>query len=133
MMRCRGSDPDGLAPSGEGGARCPTPSTTEFASGERERTLASDAGALAAARRARLTAADLADEAVAAIRLPALLYAGTLDEPGLVERAARLMPNATFVALAGLDRARAFERSDVVLPHVQRCLAGVEATAAGRS
>lgn len=67
--------------------------------GERERWLAADAEALAAARLQRLTEPDLPIDAVAAIRAPALLYAGTLDEPEPTERAARLMPSAAFVAL----------------------------------
>ena len=98
--------------------------------GERERTLASDAEALVAARLAHLTEMDHTDAAVAAIRTRALLYAGTLDEPELVERAAHVMRNATFVALEDLDHAQAFEQSDLVLPHVQRFLAQPEATVA---
>ena len=98
--------------------------------GERERTLASDAEALAAARLAHLMEPDLAEDAVAAIHTPALLYAGTLDEPDPVERAARLMPNAAFVALEGLDHAQTFERGDQVLPRVREFLAELEANAA---
>ncbi len=104
-----------------------------LSAGERERTLASDAEALIAVRLARLMETDLADEAVAAIQLPALLYTGTFDEPEAVKRGATLMPKATFVALEGLDHAQAFERSDLVLPHVLRFLAGIEATVMGRS
>lgn len=99
--------------------------------GERERTLASDAEALVAARRARLMEIDLTVDTVAAIRIPALLYAGTLDEPELVTRAADLMPNASFVALEDLDHAQAFEHSNKVLPHVQRFLARMEAPVVG--
>ena len=95
--------------------------------GERERTLACDAEALATARRAHLTEPDLAEDAVAAIRTPGLLYAGTLDEPDPVKRAARLMPNAAFVALQGLDHAQTFERSDLVLPSVRAFLAKLDA------
>ena len=98
--------------------------------GERKRTLASDAEALVAARLARLMETDLPDDTVAAIRSPTLLYAGTRDEPEPVERAAQLMPNATFVALEGLDHAQAFERSAAVLPHAQRFLARMEAVPA---
>jgi pimeloyl-ACP methyl ester carboxylesterase len=93
--------------------------------GERERTLASDAEALAAARLAHLAEPDLAEETVAAIRTPALLYAGTLDEPGSLERAARLLPNAAFVVLEGLDHAQAFEQSEQVLPCVREFLTNV--------
>ena len=83
--------------------------------GERERWLAADA------------------EALAAVRVPALLFAGTLDEPDPVERAARLMPHATFVALAGLDHAQAIARTDVVLPHVLGFLARAEGMRAAGS
>ena len=101
--------------------------------GERERTLASDAEALAAARRAHLRAPDLTEDAVAAIRTPGLLYAGTLDEPDVMLRAARLMPNAAFVALQGLDHAQTFERSDLVLPPVRAFFAKLDANMDTRS
>ena len=101
--------------------------------GERERTLACDAEALAAARRAHLTAPDLTEDAVAAIRTPGLLYAGTLDEPDPVKRAARLMPNAAFVALQGLDHAQTFDRSDLVLPPVRAFFAKLAANMDTRS
>jgi pimeloyl-ACP methyl ester carboxylesterase len=93
---------------------------------ERARWLAADAEALAAARQQRLTEPDLPEEVLAAIQVPALLFAGTFDEPELVERAARLMPRATFVALEGLDHAQAIARSDLVLPHVLAFLARAE-------
>ena len=99
--------------------------------GERERTLASDAEALVAARHAHLSETDLTVDTVAAIRVSALLYAGTRDEPELVARTADLMPNASFIALEGLDHAQAFEQSSQVLPHVRRFLARVEAPVVG--
>jgi pimeloyl-ACP methyl ester carboxylesterase len=101
--------------------------------GERARTLASDAEALAAARLAHLTEPDLAEDAVAAIQIPTLLYAGTLDEPHSVERAARLMPKATFVAVEGLDHAQTFERSDQVLPCVREFFTNVMTSVTTRS
>jgi pimeloyl-ACP methyl ester carboxylesterase len=97
-----------------------------LSAGERARWLASDAEALAAARLQRLTEPDLPVDALAAISVPALLYTGTLDEPELVERAARLMPNAAFVGLEDLDHAQGLIRSDLVLPHVLRFLAQAE-------
>jgi pimeloyl-ACP methyl ester carboxylesterase len=93
---------------------------------ERERWLAADAEALIAARLQRLTEPSLPPTAVATIRVPTLLYTGTLDEPEPVERAARLMPNGTFVALEGLDHAQALSRSDLVVPHVLAFLARVK-------
>ena len=62
---------------------------------------------------------DLAADAGTTIRVPTLLYAGTNDAPEAEEHAARLMPNAAFVAVEGPDHAQAFERSDLVLPHVR--------------
>lgn len=92
----------------------------------RKRILASDAEAIAAAR---LTDADLGVDAVAAIRIPALLYAGTLDRPEPVERFARMMMNATFVALDGLNHALMFGLGDSVPLHVRRFFAGPEVNA----
>lgn len=98
-----------------------------FASaGERDRWLAADAEALLAARIANFTGPDPTEEAIAGIRTPALLYAGTLDEPDPVAQAARLMPNARFVALDGLDHAQGINRSDLVLPHVEAFFARIE-------
>jgi pimeloyl-ACP methyl ester carboxylesterase len=84
----------------------------------RERWLALDAQAMAAAREAGLTAPSLED-ALPTIQTPALIYYGTDDYPDrLPDRAAAKMPNATVVALAGLNHAQAIRRSDLVLPHV---------------
>src|SRR5262249_52393222 len=96
--------------------------------GERARWLAADVGALVAARPQHLTGPDPDAETIGAIRVPALLYAGTLDTPEPAERAARLMPNAAFVALDGLDHAQTLARSDLILPHVLDFLARTEAT-----
>lgn len=101
--------------------------------GERGRRLASDAEALTAARRRRLTEPDLPTEAVAAIRAPTLLDTGALDEPGPAERAARPMPKAAFVALEGHDHAQGLARSDLVRPHLLRFLAGAGNAPADRS
>jgi pimeloyl-ACP methyl ester carboxylesterase len=86
--------------------------------GRRDRWLGEDAAALVAARQQQVTEPDLTEEAVAAISVPSLLYAGTRDEVEEIERTARLMPNATFVALDGLNHLQAYTRRDVVLPHV---------------
>ena len=104
--------------------------------GERERWLASDAEALAAARRQRLTEPSLSEDSAAAIPVPALLYAGAADDwaaPDTVERAARLMPDAAFVALGGLDHAQGLTRSDLVMAHALAFLARAESAAATRS
>lgn len=61
-------------------------------------------------------------DALPNVDIPALLYAGSEDEPALVERAARAMPNATFVELSGMNHPTAFRRSDLILPHVRRFL-----------
>ena len=70
---------------------------------------------------------------MAGITIPTLLYAGTLDEPGPAARAARLMPDAAFVALEGLDHPQGLARSDLVLPHALGFLARAEDAQATRS
>lgn len=101
--------------------------------GERERWLAADAEALAAARTQWLSEPDLSKDVVSAIPVPALLFAGTRDQPEAVQRTARLMPHATFVALEDLDHAGAIARSDLVLPHVLAFLEHIDTTSAVRS
>lgn len=96
--------------------------------GERQRWLAADPEALAAARLQRLTEPDLSRESIAAIRISALLYAGTRDEPAAVEHAARAMSNAEFVSLEGLDHAQTLARSDLIMPSVLAFLARVDGT-----
>jgi pimeloyl-ACP methyl ester carboxylesterase len=91
----------------------------------RARWLALDHEAMVAALLAPDRAAELVD-ALPEMRTPALLYAGTNDDPESAERAVRLMPNATFVPLEGLDHAHAFRCADLVLPHVLRFLARIE-------
>jgi len=58
--------------------------------------------------------------------MPCLLYAGEMDEPESVEECAKLIANATFFTLSGLDHGGAITRSDEVLPHVRRFLAHVD-------
>ncbi len=63
------------------------------------------------------------------IRQPVLAFAGTEDaNHEFVEKAAGEMPTASFVSLVGLDHGGAFMRSDTVLPHLTKFLAGVEST-----
>jgi pimeloyl-ACP methyl ester carboxylesterase len=115
-------------------AACEADDPAYFVSaGERERWLAADPDALRAARLTNLTETDLERAAVAAIRAPTLIYAGTLDNPEPKEEAARLLPNAAFVALDGLDHAQAMNRADLVLPHAEAFLAGPATTASGAS
>ena len=55
--------------------------------------------------------------------MPCLVYAGDAD--GLhvgAEECVKHMPNVTWVSLPGLDHTLAMERSDLVLPHVQKFL-----------
>ena len=88
----------------------------------RERWLALDAQAMAAARVADLIAPSLED-ALPTIQTPTLIYYGTDDYPDrLPERAAAKMPNATVVTLEGLNHSQAVRRSDLVLPHVEAFL-----------
>jgi pimeloyl-ACP methyl ester carboxylesterase len=121
---------DGMAPFV---AACEAEDPAYFVSaGERARWLAADAAALRAARRTSLTEPDLERDAVAAIRVPTLIYVGALDDPDPKEQVARLLPHATFVALDGLDHAQTMNRADLVLPHALAFLEG-PATATPRA
>lgn len=91
--------------------------------GIRERWLAEDAEALAAAWLV-MGVPQMVVEALPTIHVPTLLYVGTEDEPDPVERAAKVMPDATFVALDGLNHLEM--RPDLVLPHVLGFLERVE-------
>jgi pimeloyl-ACP methyl ester carboxylesterase len=62
------------------------------------------------------------------VNLPTLIYCGDNDSPRGYEsarRAADVMPNATFVSLAGLNHLDGFLESELVLPHAKAFLAGV--------
>ena len=114
---------DGMAPFV---AACEADDPAYFVSpGERERWLAADVDALRAARLTNLTEPDLERDAVAAIQAPTLIYAGTDDNPEPKARAARLMANAVFVGLDGLDHAQTMNRADLVLPYALAFLAGL--------
>jgi pimeloyl-ACP methyl ester carboxylesterase len=89
---------------------------------ERARWLAADAEALTAALRAGFSYPSLAD-ALPALHVPALIYCGTNDDPDPKARSADELPDATFVAIAGLDHAAGFYRRDLALPHVTTFLA----------
>jgi pimeloyl-ACP methyl ester carboxylesterase len=122
---------DGMAPFV---AACEADDPAYFVStGERERWLAADVDALRAVRLTNLTEPDLERNAVAAIRVPTLIYAGTLDNPEPKAEAARLLANASFVALDGLDHAQAMNRADLVLPQVLAFLEGPAMNASGAS
>jgi pimeloyl-ACP methyl ester carboxylesterase len=122
---------DGMAPFV---AACEADDPAYFVSaGERARWLAADVNALRAARLTNLTEPDLEQDAVAAIQAPILIYAGTLDNPEPKEEAARLLPNASFVALDGLDHAQAMNRADLVLPHALAFLKDPATNASGAS
>jgi pimeloyl-ACP methyl ester carboxylesterase len=70
-------------------------------------------------------------EGLGSITQPVLTFAGTEDgNHDFVEKAAGEMPTASFVSLDGLDHGQAFQRSDVVLPHLTQFLAGVESARA---
>ena len=85
--------------------------------GERARWLAADATAISAALRGSFPES-LSAEELATVQVPACVYCGTNDNPEPKARAAQAMPNATFIALEGLDHAAAINRSAVILPHV---------------
>lgn len=89
---------------------------------EKERMRRYDFTAMVAAAQDRQSLED----ALPAIRVPCLLFAGVKDEVhGLAERAAAGIPNARFVSFAGLTHGETIERSDLVVPIVRRFLAHV--------
>ena len=92
----------------------------------RKRFLALDNIALAAASDA-LGQWDGIEEALPGMATPALIFAGRNDMEfcEAAEDAAAAMPNARFVALADQDHSSAFERSDLVLPHIKEFLGSV--------
>jgi pimeloyl-ACP methyl ester carboxylesterase len=58
--------------------------------------------------------------------LPCLLFVGERDHHCIdVQKCCRDLPNATFVALPGLDHVDGFWRADLVLPHIIRFLASI--------
>jgi pimeloyl-ACP methyl ester carboxylesterase len=71
------------------------------------------------------------EAALGSIDLPILLYCGDQDHPAheLNQRAAALLPRATFVTLPGLGHLEGLFQSAVVLPHLTAFLAGVSAGA----
>ncbi|MHB8644435.1 MAG: alpha/beta fold hydrolase [Thermomicrobiales bacterium] len=94
----------------------------------RERLLANDAEALAAAAIASGDAPGF-EAALARLSIPVLLYAGDRDQPIHDEaaRAAVGKPHVTFVSLPGLNHGEASRQSDIVLPHIRPFLADVTA------
>ncbi|MDA1258038.1 MAG: alpha/beta hydrolase [Chloroflexi bacterium] len=67
-------------------------------------------------------------DALGSITQPVLAFAVTEDgNHDFVKKAASEMPNAEFVSLEGLDHGQAFQRCDLVLPHVTRFLDGIAA------
>lgn len=90
---------------------------------ERERMLAYDFKALLAVAQDRKSL----EAVLPTMTMPCLLIVG--EEDGVYPAAkecAKQMPNVTFVSLPGLDHGETIMRSDLVLPHVVKFLAGVD-------
>jgi pimeloyl-ACP methyl ester carboxylesterase len=60
------------------------------------------------------------------MKMPCLLFSGEMDDPQRIQEYARQITNATFFSLPDLDHGGAIKRSDLVLPHVKRFLAGLD-------
>ena len=92
--------------------------------------LAQDAKVLAAAWCARKEeVSPKALEYLPNFKLPCLVYVGEADPrfPD-AKKTARLIPNAQFFLLPGLNHSQANQRKDLVLPHVRKFLAEVSKT-----
>lgn len=85
----------------------------------RERWLANDPSALMAAWRSGDQPHSDVVDALATMTTPSLLYVGASDHD-LAEtvRPASTMPNATLATIAGANHQQAYQRHDLVLPHV---------------
>ena len=78
-----------------------------------------DVLALAAANTARTSLQDM----LPTMRMPCFLYGGDRDGAlANIERCAKEIPHATFMALPNLDHPEGFYRSDIVLPVVSKFL-----------
>ena len=67
-------------------------------------------------------------DALPGLMVPCLIYVGENDgNYSNAKKASKIIPNATFISLPGLDHIAAFFRSDLVVPHVREFLAEVEA------
>jgi pimeloyl-ACP methyl ester carboxylesterase len=66
------------------------------------------------------------EDVLASMAMPCLLFAGEADAffEGSKDAASRI-PNSTFFSMPGLDHGEANQRSDLVLPHATKFLAGV--------
>lgn len=92
----------------------------------RERLLTQDADALVASNLATAEAPSFA-ESLADLRVPMLVYVGTLDTAyhDLAQRATAGQGQVTFVSLPELNHMAGFTRTDVVLPLAITFLAGL--------
>jgi pimeloyl-ACP methyl ester carboxylesterase len=65
--------------------------------------------------------------ALAAMTMPCLLYAGELDEPYYSDSkaGAAQLPNATFVGLPGMKHGEAGGASELLVPHIREFLAAI--------
>ena len=66
------------------------------------------------------------DNVLSALTVPCLILVGENDDSySRARKASEVLPNATFVSLAGLNHIEACCRADLVLPHILRFLATV--------
>lgn len=96
----------------------------------RARWLAQDGQAVAAYYEAQRVVPSLEAE-LPAVQVPTLVFCGEKDPAHAgAERAAALMPQATFLSLPGLDHLGAGMCTDLVIPHMHTLHARVASTAA---
>lgn len=92
------------------------------------RLLTNDPEALIAATQAIYDAPSLED-VLPSMMMPCLVFTGEADGYyASAQKCIKSMPTATFFSLPGLNHGEAFERSDLVLPHVTKFLQEVNGT-----
>jgi pimeloyl-ACP methyl ester carboxylesterase len=69
------------------------------------------------------------EDVLASLKIPCLLYTGENDKGySFTPEDVKMLPDAVFVIVPGLDHYQAFMRSDLVVPHIKKFLKNVEQT-----
>jgi len=99
--------------------------TGPISPGTKARMLANDCEALVAICKAILSSPAIIDD-LPGMNMPFLLFVGESDAAFTgVEETSKLLPDATFISLPGLDHIQAATRLDLVIPHIKDFLSRV--------